>query len=868
VQTRGKVVVSDNGYLYVYTSLTLSGSMTAGNNARLHLVAQTGNTSFISKITLNNVRGATIHFYPSDETELRSMMTAGDALPDPYDGNIHVGFPWTLSSPITFEGKTGLEIETNGGYTGSLTIANGGELTLNRYSQIRSTDLTIAAGGKLTNNAEIAIHKNDRFPVGTLTLENGGSYEGNGSILVFETSEEEAPAHIIGINGLVGLRTERDGEEITEFRPDAFWGLKQAVENGEPYYEMNGVGYVRIAEDLTIPKGMQVYALGWTTVDVPEGITLTINGELYTDGLILNGRVVMGEETYSDFGNLYDVENHNGRPSGEFSVGRDTFVRVKQNDNNVGINSFLVDRWVHSDENASFCIDYYDTWEDNDLSYALYNARNLPAPVFGIVHVLNDKTFRDLDLLNPRDVALELSGNWEGGTWHRNGVTLEGDTRTQYIDVRGSDLYIRDSFEINDRIELHKEQGADPHLTFVDNPGIIGELRIYVYDAGSEEAARGCISGLDGLTSYQEGDAWVFTTASGAFEALKAACADGSDHIDLRNQGQLVIKENITIPAGLAVEADNIIVPEGITLTVNGYMKAGGLVIRQTGKVIDNSYIGIFDGNPEMLVIDGSLEVRNVWFEMQAYFWDNGLDDAEKANISYQGNAGINVVFFRGGAGVEDAIAQAAQLTTERSHGIVNVNFDFTLADNLMIPGDVVVVANNRFTVPAGKTLTVDGTLNIRQSGVVDVFGTLENNNFVEYKPESANATGVRLIIENGAVYTGPGFIGVRIPAVPEDCISGLDLKKDFVRRDDDRGSRFRLRPMIDLMLPAMLTEIESEAFAGGVFSSVYIPATVTTIAADAFGSRQGLTVFGTTDTARTFAEAHGYTFIQYDATA
>ncbi len=66
-----------------------------------------------------------------------------------------------------------------------------------------------------------------------------------------------------------------------------------------------------------------------------------------------------------------------------------------------------------------------------------------------------------------------------------------------------------------------------------------------------------------------------------------------------------------------------------------------------------------------------------------------------------------------------------------------------------------------------------------------------------------------------------------------------------------------------DLILPASLTAIDSEAFAGGTFSSVYIPASVTSIAPDAFGDRQGLTIFGAPGSyAETYAAAHGFTFI------
>ena len=66
-----------------------------------------------------------------------------------------------------------------------------------------------------------------------------------------------------------------------------------------------------------------------------------------------------------------------------------------------------------------------------------------------------------------------------------------------------------------------------------------------------------------------------------------------------------------------------------------------------------------------------------------------------------------------------------------------------------------------------------------------------------------------------------------------------------------------------DLTLPVALTAIESEAFAGGGFASVLIPANVTIIAPDAFGDRTDLTVFGVSGSyAQTYAGLKGFAFI------
>ena len=77
-----------------------------------------------------------------------------------------------------------------------------------------------------------------------------------------------------------------------------------------------------------------------------------------------------------------------------------------------------------------------------------------------------------------------------------------------------------------------------------------------------------------------------------------------------------------------------------------------------------------------------------------------------------------------------------------------------------------------------------------------------------------------------------------------------------------DIPSREQLFPA-DLNLPVSLTTIESEAFAGGTYESVYIPANVTSISENAFGDRTNLTVYGLSGSyAESYARENNFTFI------
>ncbi len=72
-----------------------------------------------------------------------------------------------------------------------------------------------------------------------------------------------------------------------------------------------------------------------------------------------------------------------------------------------------------------------------------------------------------------------------------------------------------------------------------------------------------------------------------------------------------------------------------------------------------------------------------------------------------------------------------------------------------------------------------------------------------------------------------------------------------------------KTNPINGTILPASLTAIDEEAFAGGNFNSVYIPASTTSIASGAFGDRTEMTIYGVPGSkAEAFANRKGYLFV------
>ena len=58
---------------------------------------------------------------------------------------------------------------------------------------------------------------------------------------------------------------------------ETFAALKQAIANGDTYFNMDNCGTVVFTEDITIPSTMHLEAYG-TSVIIPEGVTLTVDG--------------------------------------------------------------------------------------------------------------------------------------------------------------------------------------------------------------------------------------------------------------------------------------------------------------------------------------------------------------------------------------------------------------------------------------------------------------------------------------------------------------------------------------------------------------------------------------------------------------
>ena len=168
------------------------------------------------------------------------------------------------------------------------------------------------------------------------------------------------------------------------------------------------------------------------------------------------------------------------------------------------------------------------------------------------------------------------------------------------------------------------------------------------------------------------------------------------------------------------------------------------------------------------------------------------------------------------------------------------------------------VKTHDQLNIPEGAKLTLTrGQLHLMGNSVAIVNGALVNNGFVNLFQRSGS--GPRLVVDGGS-YSGSGRIGVKDTVDPDSYFSGLDLTP-FTKVTDKVGTQYLIVDA-ELILPNGLQAIESEAFSGGRFQSIFIPPSVTSIAQDAFDGMSGLTIFGFPGTAAQNVTGNNFTFV------
>ena len=179
------------------------------------------------------------------------------------------------------------------------------------------------------------------------------------------------------------------------------------------------------------------------------------------------------------------------------------------------------------------------------------------------------------------------------------------------------------------------------------------------------------------------------------------------------------------------------------------------------------------------------------------------------------------------------------------------VTFPWTLDRDRVLQEDTRLLfhyggdATGMLIIPEGMTLTIpEGSeLFARGAGengeaIVKIAGLLINNGVFTLQYTRAGLADAELI--DGGIYAGRGTV--------------TRGGETYAILNDPQNAQ--------IILPADLGMLESEALAGGDFFSVYIPAGTESIASDAFGDRMELIVFGVPGSeADSFAQDRSFLF-------
>ena len=184
--------------------------------------------------------------------------------------------------------------------------------------------------------------------------------------------------------------------------------------------------------------------------------------------------------------------------------------------------------------------------------------------------------------------------------------------------------------------------------------------------------------------------------------------------------------------------------------------------------------------------------------------------------------------------GVEVSTLEELQAALNANTSKIIVIQNITLDDDLTIPESCYVKVRHKsiLTIPAGKTLTVNGKLEASfegridvvgmlttkqrqgeiemfEGGVIDVSGTFANNNYIMFgnddQPENESAP--KLIIENGATYTG-GALRILDHLNPGEVVQGIDMS-GYCHHIDHRWNENVYYPASQMTFELMLPEDE-----------------------------------------------------------
>ena len=386
---------------------------------------------------------------------------------------------------------------------------------------------------------------------------------------------------------------------------------------------------------------------------------------------------------------------------------------------------------------------------------------------------------------------------------------------------------------------------------------------------------------------------------------FKQMCQNGDTvYLEIRGRETFQMDSDVTIPNVMEVVANDVdlVIPAGVNVKLKGHMiLRNGAALDLKGKLSEGT-LGLDEGTAvnltgqldvDELRLDGQITVGSgatldeaklielangrpnggvtvADASAKAYIRSDGLSEAlMSAWITLQGDETTARVYYHAKSDTDftNMTAGIGNLPASLA-GALTIEYPATIRGNVDFPGTELRVAGQKggsLTVAEGAVLRASN-VNIKSANVT-ISGT-----FIA-APSYRHSGSLTLNADNGVnstlTVTETGILGgyqctVEVPKGIEtaSCVFGFNpgQMKDVSHPYRPNYQIYLI--VAEMSLPSGLTTIESEAFAGGSFNSVYIPNSVTSIAFDAFGDRTDLKVYGEYGTAaETFAHDHGFPF-------
>ncbi len=817
----GRAVIEDNALLEVKGRLTLGGQLTIGEHSELFITDQDEALVYSPNINRQgDFSHIVVHYYPDDESQLYPMLEDAEELPGYAHGNMHVEFNWTPDTDIVSE-------KTDFHFHSAVTIPAAKSLSLdNLYIDSRLTvEGALSVGWLHAWGGSELVFAPDSDVTVSESFELHGSLWTDKDVDISDFRLDPEELTPISYNGGILYVNTDDAAEIKE----AFLAAcAQSYSEPDTFFIPYGSMITLMSESVTIPENLTVFAIGsgFRLFDT----SFNINGEL------ICSHFVIGSGTLSVNGFHYveqDFQIGGGTVylNGELSIEHDAFdpaTLVWQQNYFPGENSLLDVSFNMPNEEAVL----------DELSAPVQPFGNFRRSIWVLF-----PWELEADLTLPAQVRLCVPY----GKGYEGSLLIPADKSLTI--PAGSELYARGA-------------GPETQQAVVEVRGEIMNNGSIVLDWGDTLgdialAGSGSISGSGSI--IRDGRPYDPVEEHAAYAALTAACAvsyNEPTEYDIEGTHVFTIRDNLTIPANLsvfAIDSTFEVASTGyFTIAGGGELIAGGL--ESFGSTAVNGFLHLERDcrileNP--VVLNGELVMTiDAWVNLMEFI--NAPDpDAVAARFSFGDDSLLDIWVEPTEESISDSL-DYPMFHIPHIRETYCVTFPWTLDHDRVLQQDTRLLfhyggeATGMLIIPEGKTFTIpEGSeLFARGAGengeaIVRIAGLLINDGVFTLQYTRAGWADAELI--DGGVYTGRGT----------------------VTRGGEPYAIWNDPANADIRFPAGLKTLESQALANtGVYFSVYIPAGTESIAADTFGDKTELIVFGAPGSeAETFAGNNNYLF-------